>query len=125
MSAAGFAAVLTAVATVVIGQMLLKHGMTLVGPIDMGRVKSPIVLVRDVISRWQVLAGLALYVFSAVVWIFALSRVPVSVAYPFLALSYIGVSTVAVIRFDEWLTPAQWIGIVLVVSGVVVVALTS
>ena len=125
MTGAELAAVLSAVTLVVAGQVTLKRGMDLVGPITRSRLRSPLRLLGDTATRWQVWLGVALYVTSAAAWIYALSTVPLSVAYPFLGLTYVGVAAVAVARFGEWLTPAQWIGIALVVVGVVTVALTA
>ncbi|MBI5231495.1 MAG: EamA family transporter [Coriobacteriales bacterium] len=125
MSWHGLVYVLLAVTFVVTGQTLLKAGMTLVGPIGRERLKHPGALLGSVLQRWQVWVGLTLYMVSAALWILALSTVPLSVAYPFLGLSYVGVAAVSVTVLGEWLTPAQWIGIVLVVLGVVIVALTG
>jgi multidrug transporter EmrE-like cation transporter len=125
MTLAELAAVLAAVTLVVAGQVTLKWGMELVGPITGARLRQPFGLLGDVASHWQVWVGSALYVTSAAAWIYALSTVPLSVAYPFLGLTYVGVAAIAVTVFGEWLTPAQWIGIALVVAGVVTVALTA
>ena len=125
MMAYQLAYVLVAVTLVVTGQTLLKVGMTRVGPIGRDRLREPGALVRDVASRWQVWVGLALYALSAATWILALATVPLSVAYPFLGLSYVFIAGISVIALGEWLTPAQWLGIGLVVVGVVTVALTA
>ncbi len=121
----GLIYVLSAVTFVVVGQVLLKVGMTRVGAIGRERLKKPGRLLRDVLGHWQVWVGLTLYVISAAAWILALSTVPLSVAYPFLGLTYVAIAGVSVVLLDEWLTPAQWLGIVLVVAGVVTVALSG
>lgn len=125
MKAHGLVYVLLAVSLVVTGQVMLKVGMTRVGPIGRERLTRPVRLVRDVLGVWLVPVGLTLYVISAAAWILALSTVPLSVAYPFLGLSYVAIAAVSVVKLDEWLTPAQWIGIALVVGGVITVALTQ
>jgi drug/metabolite transporter (DMT)-like permease len=122
MSPAGVFAILISVALVVTGQTLLKRGMTLVGPIDGPRAKRAGVLILDVAKRWQLYAGLAGYLLSAFTWVYALSLVTPSAAYPFLGLSYVGVAGAAVLFLGETLTIAQCVGIALVVSGVVMVA---
>ncbi len=125
MSSVGFAYVLVSVTLVVTGQTLLKRGMTLVGPIGRASLRAPRHLIGQVARHWQVCVGLGLYAVSAVTWIIALSLVPLSVAYPFLGLTYVGVAAIAVLKLGEWLTPAQWLGILLVVCGVLIVALTA
>lgn len=125
MSGVGFAYVVTSVVFVVTGQTLLKLGMMRVGPIGKSELSHPFTLVRAVLGHWQVWVGLALYATSAAMWIIALSLVPLSVAYPFLGLTYVGVATIAVLKLREWLTPAQWLGIGLVVAGVLVVTISA
>lgn len=125
MTPSNLVPVLIAVVLVTAGQTTLRWGMQLVGPITGERMRTPLALIAQVASRWQVWVGFGLYGLSAAAWIFALSRVPLSVAYPFLGLTYVGVAAVAQTLLDERLTPAQWLGIVLVVFGVVVVALAG
>jgi drug/metabolite transporter (DMT)-like permease len=115
-------AILVSIALVVTGQSLLKRGMTLVGAIDGRRARQTGSLVLDIAKRWQLYAGLAAYLLSAVTWVYALSLVSASAAYPFLGLSYIGVAAASVLFLGETLTIAQCVGIALVVSGVVMVA---
>ena len=125
MTPVDLGAVLLSISLIVAGQITLKSGMARVGAIDWHRLHRPIALVSDVARVAAIWIGLTLYVASAAMWIFTLSRVPLSLAYPFLGLSYVGVAATAVIALDEWLTPAQWLGILLVVTGVVTVALSA
>lgn len=123
MSQHALAYVLAAVTLVVGGQTTLKIGMDRVGPIGLERLRDPLRLLSDTVAVTQVWVGLLLYVASSVLWLLALATVPLSVAYPFLGLSYVFIAGVSVIALGEWLTPAQWLGILLVVFGVVAVAL--
>jgi multidrug transporter EmrE-like cation transporter len=61
---------------------------------------------------------------SAVAWLAALSRVPLSVAYPFNALGYLGILTASVVVLHERANIFTWLGSVLVVSGLVIVVLS-
>lgn len=69
-----------------------------------------------------VIAGLACYVVSVVVWILALSRVPVSVAYPLLSIGYIVNALAAWWLFGESLGAQKLAGIGFIVVGVFLVA---
>jgi drug/metabolite transporter (DMT)-like permease len=71
-----------------------------------------------------VLGGLVLFGLSAVVWLFALSRTQLSFAYPFAALSYVLIVAFSVIVLHEHVPPLRWAGVGLIVSGIVLVALT-
>jgi len=66
-----------------------------------------------------VLAGLSCYVVSVVVWILALSRVQVSIAYPMLSIGYIVNALAAWALFGESLTAQKLVGIGFIVVGVV------
>jgi multidrug transporter EmrE-like cation transporter len=70
----------------------------------------------------HILGGLACYVVSVVVWIVALSRVPVSVAYPMLSIGYVVNALGAWTLLGESLTPLRMAGTVIIVAGVFMVA---
>jgi len=102
-------------------QLLLKAGTNRIGefaftldnvaPIGMRVATSP-----------PILAGLACYGVSVVVWILALSRVPVSVAYPMLSIGYIVNALAAWWLFGESLDAQKLVGIGFIVVGVFLVA---
>lgn len=70
----------------------------------------------------HILGGLACYVVSVVVWVIALSRVPVSIAYPMLSIGYVVNAIAAWWLLGEAVTPMRLAGIAIIVVGVFVVA---
>jgi multidrug transporter EmrE-like cation transporter len=70
-------------------------------------------------------AGMACYAASVCVWVAALSKAPVSTAYPMLSLGYVVVAAVSVTWLGETLTPAKIAGIALICAGVVLVSRNS
>ncbi|HUN28107.1 MAG TPA: SMR family transporter [Steroidobacteraceae bacterium] len=66
--------------------------------------------------------GLACYAVSVFLWVGALSRVPVSIAYPMLSIGYIVNAFAAAALFGEALSVAKIAGIGLIVAGVVLLA---
>jgi len=70
----------------------------------------------------HILGGLACYVVSVVVWVVALSRVPVSIAYPMLSIGYVVNAIAARYLLGETLTPMRLVGIGIIVLGVFIVA---
>ena len=70
----------------------------------------------------HILGGLACYVISVVVWVVALSRVPVSIAYPMLSIGYVVNAVAAWALLGETLTPMRMAGIAVIVVGVFMVA---
>ncbi|MBO9478153.1 EamA family transporter [Shimia sp. R11_0] len=67
-----------------------------------------------------VLAGLSLYALGTVFWLFALKALDLSVAYPFVALSFIFVAVLSFAFLGEPLSVTRLIGTALIVSGLVV-----
>ena len=125
MSIYGFVEALSTVILVIVGQTLLKRGMNAVGPITRVRLGSPGRLLVTMVSRWELWAGTAIYATSAATWLLTLSTTPLSKAYPFLCLWYLGVIVSAVTVLRERLTPAQWLGVMLVIAGIAVLAATA
>jgi multidrug transporter EmrE-like cation transporter len=70
----------------------------------------------------HILGGLACYVVSVVVWVVALSRVPVSIAYPMLSIGYIVNAIAAHYLFGETLSSMRVAGIGVIIVGVFLVA---
>lgn len=107
-----------------IAQLLIKAGTNAMGA-PIGELVSEVgvggVLVK-VITNWWILGGLACYVVSVGLWIIVLSQVPVSMAYPMLSIGYIFNALAAFVLFRELLSVSQWIGIGVIVAGVVLVA---
>ena len=114
--------ILAVVTLVVAGQVLLKIGMNRVGEIGREQLGSPLALIGRLLRTPAVVGGLLLYAVSAAGWVYVLSRVELSYAYPFLALSYAAVTAIAVAVLKEPFTRAQWLGVLCVVLGVTTVA---
>lgn len=70
----------------------------------------------------HIIAGLFMYVVSVVVWILALSRVPVSVAYPMLSIGYIVNALAAWMWLGEDMSLVKVAGIGVIILGVYMVA---
>jgi multidrug transporter EmrE-like cation transporter len=69
--------------------------------------------------------GMLCYAASVCVWVAALSKAPVSTAYPMLSLGYVVVAAVSVAWLGETLTPAKMLGIALICAGVLLVSRNS
>jgi multidrug transporter EmrE-like cation transporter len=70
-------------------------------------------------------AGMVCYATSVCVWLAALSKAPVSTAYPMLSLGYVVVAAVSVLWLGESMGPAKVLGIALICAGVVLVSRSS
>jgi drug/metabolite transporter (DMT)-like permease len=121
MTITSMALLLFAVASAATGQVMLKHGMQIATARAAHSGGS--LALRAATSPW-VLLGLVVFGISAVAWLAALSRVPLSVAYPFNALGYLVILTASVVVLHERANALTWLGSLLVVSGLLIVVLT-
>jgi drug/metabolite transporter (DMT)-like permease len=119
LSVVSMALLLFAVSSAAIGQVMLKHGMQVATSRAAARGS---LVVSAATSPW-VLVGLLVFAISAVAWLATLSRVPLSVAYPFNALGYLGILTASVLVLHERANVLTWAGSLLVVCGLVIVVL--
>jgi drug/metabolite transporter (DMT)-like permease len=102
-------------------QLLLKAGTTRVGEFAFTLDNVGPVGWRLATSPY-IAGGVACYVVSLVVWILALSRVPVSIAYPMLSVGYVVNALAAWYLFGESLTAQKLLGIGFIMLGVYLVA---
>lgn len=121
MNAISFSLVLLGVLLNAAAQLLLKAGTNAVGHFEFHLGNLLPVGVKLALEP-HILGGLACYVVSVVVWIMALSRVPVSVAYPMLSIGYVINAFVAWQWFGEALATQKLLGIGFIVVGVFLVA---
>jgi len=73
------------------------------------------------LTNWRVILGFFLYGLSALGFIVALKHGKLSLLYPVIATSYIWVTLLAVWFLGEKVTIYHWVGIALILSGVVVI----
>ncbi|MBU1672666.1 MAG: EamA family transporter [Actinobacteria bacterium] len=112
----------------VVGQLAMKAGMNRVthdgeDPLKPGDLAHPVNLLKRMVEDgpWA-LAGIVLYAISAVFWLIVLSRVPLSVAYPIVAVGYVVVVFYSWLVFKEEVGWISWVGLALIVIGVVLTA---
>jgi multidrug transporter EmrE-like cation transporter len=103
-----------------VAQLLLKAGAGSVGPIagwDGLRTAAPALALHP-----GVVAGVLCYALSVVIWIVALSRIDVSIAYPMLSVGYVVNALLAMFLFGEAVSFQRWLGIAVILIGVTLVA---
>jgi len=107
-----------------VAQLLLKAGARNVGEIhlDLGNFSNLIALGWRVATQLPIIGGLTCYVLSVVLWIVALSRVDVSVAYPMLSLGYVVAAVGAWYFFGETLSVQRLAAIGIILAGVALLA---
>ena len=116
-----FAMILMCVLIGTAGQLLLKYGMDKIGEFAFTMQNiGPIAL--KIIANPFIVGGVFCYASSLIVWLLILSRAQVSYAYPMLSLGYVITAISAYYLFGEDLSPARIIGILLIISGVLLIA---
>jgi drug/metabolite transporter (DMT)-like permease len=100
------------------GQIAFKTGINALGP-----KPAPGVVLKAIFTPW-ILAGLACYGLSTVLYLLALSRLELSYAYPMVALSYVIVAFLSWKFLGEAVPAVRVAGLALVCAGVLVVALS-
>lgn len=99
-----------AIATSMVGQTLLKSGAA---------AESFLAQLLD----WHTIIGLGLYGISAIFYIIALRRIPMSVALPSTAASYVAALLIGNLVFAEPIGPLHLAAMALICAGVVLLAL--
>ncbi len=122
MSLASIALVLFSVTAAASGQLMLKYGMQ--SATARAHSSGGSLVLAAATTPW-VIGGLAVFAVSAVAWLGVLSRVPLSVAYPFNALGYIVILCASIVILHERANLLTWAGSLLVVAGLVIVVLSK
>lgn len=121
MNPVSFSLIITGVLLNAVAQLLLKAGTNAVGHFEF-HIDNLLPVGLKLALQPYILGGMACYAISLVVWIMALSRVPVSIAYPMLSIGYVINAFVAWQWFGEALSAQKLLGIGFIVVGVYVVA---
>jgi multidrug transporter EmrE-like cation transporter len=121
MNAISFSLVMAGVLLNAGAQLLLKAGAMSVGYFEFSR-DNVIPIGWKLATEPHIIGGLGCYVVSVALWVMALSRVEVSVAYPMLSVGYIVNALAAWYLFDETVSPMRLTGIGVIILGVCLVA---
>ena len=121
MTLQSFALILTGVLLNAVAQLALKPGVSDMGAINLSMQTAVPVGMRLIKEPW-LWVGLSCYGISAIVWILALSRVDVSIAYPMLSIGYVVNAFAAWALFGEVLNINRALGIGVIIVGVFILA---
>jgi len=101
------------------GQVLMKYGTLRV---QTGSGDTVLSMLFKYFTNVPILCGMGMYALSAVTWIFALSKVQLSYAYPMVAGGYVVVAVASYFLFGDSLSVMRVAGLVAIVIGVILVA---
>jgi small multidrug resistance pump len=100
-------ALIAAIVAGIGGQLLLKAGAVNATELSTQLMRLPTI------------AGLACYFASALCYLVALQGIPVSIAFPSVAVSYVAISVLGAVLWSEPFGVSQAAGLVLICAGVV------
>lgn len=95
------------------GQFFFKYGLSQVSLSPNAQS-----IVRTIFTPY-VFLGFVMYGISSIVWLFVLQKLPLSVAYPALALTYVIIVFVSAFALQEPLTVNKVVGSFIIVMGVI------
>ena len=117
----GHLLVLLTVVLTVYGQLVLKWQMSLAGPAPEPAVSKLLFLARLLLLPW-VLSAFAAAFLASFAWMGAMTRLPLSYAYPFTSLSFVLVMAFSALVLGESISVGKVLGTLLVISGLIVIA---
>lgn len=101
------------------GQVLMKYGTLRV---QTAADDTVLQMMFKYFTNISILCGMGMYALSAVTWIFALSKVQLSYAYPMVAGGYVIVAAASYFLFGDTLSMTRIIGLAAIIIGVILVA---
>lgn len=124
-SAISFVLVVISVSLATGGHFTLKAAMDRVGRIGTEQVTA----IGDTLMRAarepRLWVGLFLFGISAIFWLVVLSRVSLSIAYPFAGLSYVAIVLLDKYVLNEPVPPLRWVGVAAIAVGIGLVGLST
>jgi drug/metabolite transporter (DMT)-like permease len=106
----------------VAGQVLFKRGADRLAVAGNDGAAS---FARGLVLEPWLMAGVATFAVETFIWLRILSETPLSIAFPIASLNFIGVTLAGRVLFGEYVSTAQWLGCLLVTTGVAVLSVAS
>lgn len=100
----------------VAGQTVWKIGLDKTGGLRLENLLS-------VLFSPLILLGIFIYGVATLLWLYVLSRLPISVAYPLQSVAYVLALLIAFFFFKESVPPNRWIGAGIILAGITVLSL--
>jgi undecaprenyl phosphate-alpha-L-ara4N flippase subunit ArnE len=98
------------------GQIFLKFAM-----MHIGRFSLTWTYAKDVLTCWPLAASGLSMLGASLIWFYILKHYEFSVAYPLISISYVFGMMASIFIFHETVPLIRWIGVFLIMSGVLLV----
>jgi len=114
-------AIFVSISLAVVGQLLLKMGMLRIGRFSLN-ISTIVQQYARILLNPFVIAGIVSFALSMLVWLYVLSRLELSIAFPFVALNYVLILFVSHFLLKETITPFKIMGVAVIVLGVFLIS---
>ena len=104
---------------------LFKKSTLSAGPMQVTDLASALAFFKVVILSPFLWFGLFTVVTVFILWSLILSKIDLSVAVPIASFSYILVPLISIMGLHEKISAARWMGVFLILAGVILVSLSS
>lgn len=121
MSLVSFILIFTGVMLNAAAQILMKAGTNAVGHFEFS-MENILPIGLKLATEWHIVTALFCYALSVVVWILALSRVPVSIAFPMLSMAYVVNAVAAWYLLGEPFNATKLVGMGVIILGVIIIS---
>jgi drug/metabolite transporter (DMT)-like permease len=121
MNLISFGLIFTGVMLNAAAQILMKAGTNAIGHFEFS-VENILPIGLKLATEWHIVVALCCYALSVIIWILALSRVPVSIAFPMLSMAYVVNAIAAWYLLGEAFNPAKLIGMGVIILGVIIIS---
>ncbi|MFV9504559.1 MAG: multidrug resistance protein [Oscillochloridaceae bacterium umkhey_bin13] len=116
-----WALILIATVMGIVGQTMLKHGMNQMGPLSLSADSVPSI-VWEIVRSPFVVGGLLIYGFGTFFWLITLSRIDLTVAYPFVSLNHVLLFLIGWLILREAVSPMRAAGVAVICVGMILIA---
>jgi drug/metabolite transporter (DMT)-like permease len=121
MSFVSFSLIFIGVMLNAAAQILMKAGTNAVGHFEFS-MENILPIGWKLATEWHIITALFCYALSVVIWILALSRVPVSIAFPMLSMAYVVNAVAAWYLLGEPFSSTKLIGMGVIIFGVIIIS---
>ena len=121
MNLVSFGLIFTGVRLNAAAQILMKAGTNAVGHFEFS-MENIAPIGWKLATEWHIVVALCCYALSVVIWILALSRVPVSIAFPMLSMAYVVNAIAAWYLLGEAFNPTKLVGMGVIILGVIIIS---
>jgi len=107
----------------VIAQLVMKLGMKRHGKVSLSLKR----IHRDIFRIYFnpfVILGVSFYLLSFFIWIFVISKIDLSYAYPLVSINFVLIALFSKIFFKEKVSNKRWLSIVIILLGVILVTMS-